>query len=120
MLGVKRNATPAEIKAAFRRKAQQLHPDHNPGKEEWANKRLAAVVEAYEVLCDPARRRALDQALALKREQNVRRKSARMTTERPLTSNQVMVNIMRHRATPGWARTVAFAYIFWQYYSRGR
>jgi len=118
VLGVRRRATTTEIKAAFRKKAQQYHPDHNPGKEEWANKRLKAIVEAYELLCDPAQRRLLDRQLALKRQLTVRSDIREQAARHPKTQTQVMVEIMRHQATPGWARTVAFAYVFFQYYSR--
>jgi DnaJ-class molecular chaperone len=120
VLGVRRSATVAEIKAAFRKKAQLYHPDHNPGKVEWANKRLAGIVEAYEVLCDPAKRRQLDRQLALKRQTAVRRDAGLQSEGGTRSQNQIIVDIMRHRATPGWARTVAFAYIFLQYYSKER
>jgi DnaJ-class molecular chaperone len=120
VIGVRRSASTAEIKAAFRKKAQLYHPDHNPGKEDWANKRLQAIVEAYEVLCDPARRRLLDRQLAMKRQITVRRDVQEQSGRRSKSQNQIIVDIMRHRATPVWARTVAFAYMFLQYYSRER
>ncbi len=59
VLGVARNATPDEIRRAYRRKAFEYHPDRNPDDPEAAEKfRLAA--EAYEVLSDPDKRRAYD------------------------------------------------------------
>jgi curved DNA-binding protein CbpA len=61
-LGVKRDATPAEIKSAYRRLARERHPDHNPGSEEAA--RLFAVVsEAYSILSDPQERAFYDSRL---------------------------------------------------------
>lgn len=117
VLGVRRSATPAEIKAAFRRKAQLLHPDHNPGREEWANRRLVAVVEAYEVLCNPEARAALDRELRLSR----RKASGDTRLSKPddINTNRIIVDIMRHRATPSWARSLAFAYVFMKYYTKG-
>ncbi|MEH3085103.1 MAG: DnaJ domain-containing protein [Xylophilus ampelinus] len=57
-LGVAVDAPPAEIKAAFRRKAAQLHPDRNPAPD--AAQRFRAVQEAYDVLADDAARQAYD------------------------------------------------------------
>lgn len=62
-LGVQPSASPEEIRAAYREKAQETHPDHNPEDSE-AAERFQAVKEAYEVLRDPERRDAYDRARA--------------------------------------------------------
>ncbi len=60
VLGVSKNATPEEIKKAYRKKAIEFHPDKNPGnKEAEENFKLAA--EAYEVLSDPQQKAKYDQ-----------------------------------------------------------
>ncbi|KAK2194979.1 bifunctional Thioredoxin domain/DnaJ domain/Chaperone J-domain superfamily/DnaJ domain [Babesia duncani] len=56
ILGVSRNATVKEIEKAFRRKAKELHPDQNPGKEA----EFSQVANAYEVLKDPEKREQYD------------------------------------------------------------
>lgn len=48
ILGVTEQATPEEIKKAFRKLALQYHPDKNPSKE--ANKKFLQVCEAYEAV----------------------------------------------------------------------
>lgn len=117
ILAVKRVATTRQIKAAFRKKAMRYHPDHNPGKEDWANKKLRSIIESYETLSDPARRKIYDQKLAMAEAppSSVRMEPRR---KRPQTAKQVMVDVMRHGAVPAWARTAAFAYVFFDYLSR--
>jgi DnaJ family protein A protein 5 len=56
LLGVERQATDDEIKKAYRKKALELHPDRNYGKEEEATKVFAEIQAAYEVLSDAQER----------------------------------------------------------------
>ncbi|MGB7589162.1 MAG: DnaJ domain-containing protein [Solirubrobacterales bacterium] len=59
VLGVHRDASPAEVKSAFRRLARELHPDVNSHDPE-AEEKFKAAAEAYEVLSDPERRSRYD------------------------------------------------------------
>src|SRR5438094_8241122 len=59
VLGVGRGATPEEIKAAFRKLAQQHHPDKNPN-DPHAGVRFKEINAAYQVLSDPQRRAMYD------------------------------------------------------------
>ncbi|HEV8546513.1 MAG TPA: molecular chaperone DnaJ [Candidatus Limnocylindrales bacterium] len=58
VLGVTRDAPDAEIKRAYRRLAQQWHPDVN--QDAGAELRFKEISEAYQVLSDPQRRQAYD------------------------------------------------------------
>jgi len=61
-LGVKAEATDAEIKSAYRRLARKFHPDVS--KEAGAEEKFKAINEAYEALREPSRRKAYDQLRA--------------------------------------------------------
>ena len=58
-LGVRPDASAAEIRDAYRALARRYHPDHAPE----AATRMAAINEAYRVLGEPARRAVYDATL---------------------------------------------------------
>ena len=59
ILGVKKEATPDEIKTAYRKLARKYHPDVS--KEKDAEAKFKEMSEAYETLKDPEKRAAYDQ-----------------------------------------------------------
>jgi molecular chaperone DnaJ len=58
ILGVSQNASPDELKRAYRRLAREYHPDVNP--DPVAQEKFKAISAAYEVLSDPAKREMVD------------------------------------------------------------
>ncbi|MHB9130184.1 MAG: molecular chaperone DnaJ [Armatimonadota bacterium] len=59
VLGADRNASPEELKKAYRRLARQHHPDVNRDDPE-AEERFKELGEAYDALSDPQKRAAYD------------------------------------------------------------
>src|SRR5205085_11913750 len=59
VLGVSKTATADEITKAYRKLAQKLHPDKNPGDKE-AEEKFKEVQNAYDTLNDPAKRSNFD------------------------------------------------------------
>jgi molecular chaperone DnaJ len=59
VLGVPKNASAAEIKKAYRKLAQQHHPDTNPGNDA-AEDRFKEISAAYDVLGDEDKRKSYD------------------------------------------------------------
>ncbi|PIF04062.1 MAG: molecular chaperone DnaJ, partial [Propionibacterium sp.] len=64
VLGVSKDAKPAEIKKAFRKLARENHPDQHPGDKE-AEKRFKEISEANSVLGDAEKRKEYDEARSL-------------------------------------------------------
>ena len=60
VLGLKKNATSAELKKAFRKLARKYHPDLNPN-DKASERQFKEMNEAYEVLSDPKKRKQYDQ-----------------------------------------------------------
>jgi molecular chaperone DnaJ len=59
-LGVKKTATPDEIRKAFRKLARKYHPDVNPGDKK-AEEKFKELSEANDVLSDDKKRKVYDQ-----------------------------------------------------------
>jgi len=60
ILGIARNASEQEIKAAYRKLALKHHPDRNPGNKE-AEEKFKEAAEAYEILSNKEKRARYDQ-----------------------------------------------------------
>ncbi len=59
-LGVKKSASPEDIRKAFKKLARKYHPDLNPGNKA-AEEKFKVISEANDVLSDPKKRKIYDQ-----------------------------------------------------------
>ncbi|MGI8918280.1 MAG: J domain-containing protein [Pyrinomonadaceae bacterium] len=78
ILGVKRSASSADIKSAYRKLARLRHPDINPDSES-ASREFALLSKAYHTLSDPQERSYYDNQLSL----GVNRGSSILHSENP-------------------------------------
>jgi DnaJ-class molecular chaperone len=76
-LGLGRRCTAEQIRIAYRLLAKQLHPDLN-GNSAGANERVQDLNAAFEILGDPAKRRAYDHELSEKESPRPGATSARL------------------------------------------
>jgi len=59
-LGVTKKASKEDIRKAYRQKALLFHPDKNPDKRKFAERKFKEISDAYQVLSDPAKRAKYD------------------------------------------------------------
>lgn len=60
ILGVSKDIPQDKVRAAYRKRAKQFHPDLNPDDPK-AKAKFQALSEAYDVISDPEKRRKYDQ-----------------------------------------------------------
>ncbi len=61
ILGISRDASPEDIKKAYRRLAVKYHPDRNPDNSKEAEDKFKEVSEAYKILSSPEKRQIYNQ-----------------------------------------------------------
>lgn len=106
ILGVDRSANAIQIKAAYKLKAQAIHPDKGGGAEEFA-----LLGEAYRVLADPQTRDRYDRgedvhAKVNSPEVTARERLAMMFKDfiTKVSESQDMIKLMRQSLTHGHAK----------------
>ena len=61
LLKVPQTATLTEIRNAYKKRVLEAHPDKNPHRAEWSERRIRELFEAFEVLGDTAKRADYDE-----------------------------------------------------------
>ena len=93
-LGLDRDCTGAQIRAAYRLLAKQFHPDVNRGSSA-AVARTQQLNAAYEILSEPARRRHYDSELAAAEKTITPRRTAKIARNLSQDVNLPLENFMR-------------------------
>jgi curved DNA-binding protein CbpA len=105
-LGISSQASPLEIKVAFRQLAKALHPDRNAG-DKLAEQQFAAVREAYSILANAEWRAIYDRELAL-----IRAAAAAQATEQEAHRIAARRRLIVHETLKTAAATVILTACF--------
>ncbi|WP_395064804.1 J domain-containing protein [Paraburkholderia silvatlantica] len=110
LLGVRDDASDADIKRAYRRAAMKAHPDRNMGREAAAHAQFQEIKEAYAILADPAQRSVYDAVYAeemgrIAREQE---EEARLQETARQEAYARYVSVAMRFAEQGYNRDVVF------------
>jgi hypothetical protein len=104
VLGVSLNATPEEIRAAYRRRAAESHPDrHPPEKRAWASEQMKQLNAARDLLLDPVRRARHDEKMRLEMQKAMWRAKRDAYAPPPPAETRV-----RRRSRAGWLTSWLF------------
>jgi curved DNA-binding protein CbpA len=60
VLRVAATASSEEVRRAFKQLVLECHPDKNPGRRQWSERRIRELIQAYEVLGNVEKREAFD------------------------------------------------------------
>lgn len=82
-LNVEENATAREIRAAFKRLMLEAHPDKNPKRQEWSERRVRELIAAFEVLGTEKARAEFDLRRSAARASRDRRRSTLKRADQP-------------------------------------
>lgn len=96
LLGLKRNATSAEIKAAYKKLALQYHPDKHQGNT-YFEEQFKQVNAAYQILSNPNKRYFYDQKLEFVAQQQRAQQYAQSTYQETRQRRPASVNERYYR-----------------------
>ncbi|MCX8053165.1 MAG: DnaJ domain-containing protein [Armatimonadetes bacterium] len=100
ILGLPRDATPAQIRRRYKQLVRRYHPDVAADKET-AHRLFLQIKEAYESLSDPVRRKAYDATLAMGQSRSTRGSSQTFATSG--STRQRDVSVEKHIRDARWA-----------------
>lgn len=102
-LGVKPDASVADIKKAYRKLAMENHPDKNPNNKT-AEKKMLAINEAYEVLSDEVKKKKYDADLRAHLQREIEREKAK--TNHTEQRTKTTINPDRPAKTESFEETI--------------
>lgn len=98
ILGVRRDATPEDIRQAFRRLAKKYHPDRNRSRAKWAEGKIRIIIQAYDTLMDRDLRTAYDRRLRqeMDPDEDTYRQSLRARAGDPHAESRLILEDLLH------------------------
>ncbi len=102
-LKVARNAPPEVIQAAYRALSLKHHPDHNPGDPE-AERIMALINAAYEVLSDPVKRADHDAWIRRREAEEAKLTAANAAAQTSAQSTETTAQASARSASQTWTR----------------
>ena len=99
ILGVEKDATPEQIKKAYRSQANEHHPDKNDGQE---SETFTELVEAYKCLGNDANKTAYDNGAYTNKNESLETKAQRLVIE-------AFVKGLGSFSTTSWPRAFALS-----------
>jgi curved DNA-binding protein CbpA len=98
ILGVARDATPDDIRQAFRGLAKKYHPDRNRSRAKWAENKIRIIIQAYDTLMDRDLRTAYDRKLKQETDpdEDVYRQSLRARAGDPHAEARLILEDLLH------------------------
>ncbi len=83
VIGVPPIANDSEIKKAYRQKSKMYHPDLNPDIRIWADEKMKELVEAYNIVSEPEKKKAYDMTFHLQyRRERKKKKKKKQSQEK--------------------------------------
>ncbi len=111
ILKIKPNASPSEIKSAYKRLAFIHHPDRNQGKKE-SEESFKIVHEAYKTLSNTTKRRLYDSKLNIYRPTEIKYKYHQGGFYSSIKNNQTFTTFDKSKGFESKKRDLDY-YLFW-------
>ena len=82
IIGIPPISNDSDIKKAYRAKSKMYHPDLNPDLKIWADEKMKELVEAYNLISDPEKKKAYDLSYNLQYRRDRKKKQKKKAVQK--------------------------------------